>query len=728
MNLPTSFLYGSAAYRPTNPPREEFRKHLTIIKKELKFDIIRLRVQWNHINREPDQYDFGELDELIELCEELGLTAFMEVSLQSAPYWLEEDHPETRYVNVFGQAAELGANESIQVGGYPGLCHHHQPVVDAGARFLTAVADNFKVSKAVLGYDCWNEAHLEPAWISSWGNLGERLYCYCVASRQAFRDWLKERYSTIERLNDTWGRAYRHFGDVNPPIRHGNYADWLDWGRFWHDDLRHHMAWRYGALRASDPDHLIMSHSGAVPPFLPRANAYIHNWKLAEPVDLWGTSLAPHGFNWELADIAGVLDATHSASRGKPWWVNELPGGGGMFGKSAEDGASYAFRRCPVPTVNQYRTWNWLSVVCGSKATIHWCYLEERHGPESGGFGLVRANGEVTPRARGAAETAEILRRHSPVFFDYQPKPQVGILFDPDNCDLLFAMERGDQLYGDAHIGINRAVWRSDNSARYVTYCSMEDLEGLKVLIVPLCLTLPEEVGKAIAKFVEAGGVLVAEARTGQYDHRGFNRPTLPGAGLHEVVGAIEGESICSDPNLYSQFNNPDRLPYPDPLLQGPAIDVTDPIAIKMGTHEYFVPLRPSSGQPIAQSMDHCLAVRNTYGKGVAYYLGTYLSLGIYRGDQEGMQWLLSVLDRHTSPQIRGKDLRPRLIENGDEALLAVFNDSRTESCREKIDLPNPYTSAREVHTDQDHPVTGQQVEVDVAAHGVQVLRMGRGG
>lgn len=44
MNLPESYLYGTAAYRPTNPPQNEFRQHLTCIKRELEFDILRLRV------------------------------------------------------------------------------------------------------------------------------------------------------------------------------------------------------------------------------------------------------------------------------------------------------------------------------------------------------------------------------------------------------------------------------------------------------------------------------------------------------------------------------------------------------------------------------------------------------------------------------------------------------------------------------------------------------------
>ena len=484
------------------------------------------------------------------------------------------------------------------------------------------------------------------------------------------------------------------------------------------------MRWRYGALRDVDPDRFIISHSGAVPPFLPRANAFIHNWKLAEPVDVWGTSMAPMGFNWDLADIAGVLDATRSAAGGKPFWINEMSGGGGMLGHSAETGLAYAFRRTPPPTANDYKTWNWLGVCAGSKATVHWCYLEERTGPEAGGMGLVRAGGEVTSRARGAAETARVLRDHSSLFFDYLPQPQVGILFDPDNSDLLLAMEATDQLYGDAHIGINRAVWQSDNFAKFVTYTTLDDLAGLSVLIVPMCLILTDDVAKAVAKFVERGGVLVAEARTGHFDGRGFNQPILPAGGLTEVVGAIEKEAICSDPSNLPMSNNPNRLPWPDPIYSGPTIQFQEPCEVEMRTTEFLVPMNVTTGIPIAHVGDECVAVRNDYGAGRAYYIGTYLSLAIYRGDLGAMQWLVSLLDHHTTTVIRGNQLRPRLIVQEDEALLAVFNDDRTESHREDIQLPQPYRRAIDIYSEEEYPLNGKNCTVQVDPVSVRVLRL----
>ena len=161
-----------------------------------------------------------------------------------------------------------------------------------------------------------------------WGNMGDRLYCYCEASRKAFRAWLANRYGgNIQTLNEAWPRAYTSFEQINPPILQGHYADWLDWFRFWFDQLQEQVQWRVDLIKQEDPTRMVISHSGAVPPVLPRANACIHNWKLAEPVDMWGTSFAPQAFSWDLATCAQVMEVTRSAARGKPFWISEMAGG-----------------------------------------------------------------------------------------------------------------------------------------------------------------------------------------------------------------------------------------------------------------------------------------------------------------------------------------------------------------------------------------------------------------
>ena len=64
--------------------------------------------------------------------------------------------------------------------------------------------------------------------------------CFCDASTLAFRDWLKERYGSLDQLNYVWGTAFwgQIYGDweeIHPPRKAPafvNPTQQLDWARF----------------------------------------------------------------------------------------------------------------------------------------------------------------------------------------------------------------------------------------------------------------------------------------------------------------------------------------------------------------------------------------------------------------------------------------------------------------------------------------------------------------
>lgn len=719
MHKRRGFVYGTHYHRPPNPPREQHNFHLPRIKNELGFNLVKFRVQWNAIQRRPEEFDFAELAEMFDICDRIDLNTLVEINLETAPYWLERKYPETRYVSAHGHAIELGPYESTQKGGYPGLCFHNVEVREEGERFLRVLIRSFRDRKSLVGYDCWNEPHLEPAWMSNyWGNMGDRLYCYCEASKRAFREWLEERYADIEILNSRWIRAYGDWDDVNPPNRHGHYADWLDWIRFWFDSLSAHMSWRYRIIKEEDPGRFVKSHSGAVPPFLERPNAFINNWTLAAPVDIWGTSFSPKGHNWSLSECAGVMDASRSAARGKEFWISEMSGGAW---------SKRGFGKTPVTRPKDIRAWNWLSIVYGAKSIVYWQYLTECTGPEAGpgAAGLIKYNGEITERAREAARQASLIHSHFHVFEDYTPKTDVAILYDPDNSSLLFAMEGSDVLYVQSHIGYYRAIWESDLFARYLTYASLDDLKE-KILIVPMCLTLLPEVAEAVEKFVQEGGILVADARMGLFDGRGLLQPDLPAYKLTEVAGLREDEALCSDPENRPWVNNPDDLPWPDEIYSGPEITVTSPQPARFRVYGYLAPLLLKGAECIGRWGDICLVARHKYGKGEVYYFGTYLGLALYNGDTGAFSMLSSILKQHTSPPVVGITLRPRLIENDEEGLLLVFNDDKLETHTDSISLSEKYKRAYDIMNQREIPIEDSKIELRIDPEDALVLRLSK--
>ena len=707
-----NFLYGAQYHRPPNPPADQHAYHLERIKNELDFNVVKFRLQWNWLERKRGELYLDEVEKMFRLADELGLGVIAEINLETAPYWLEEKHPEARYVNAHGVAMELGPYDATQSGGYPGLCFHHKEVRDEMERFLSLLINAIKHHKSLLAYDCWNEPHLEPAWqCNYWGDTGDKLYCYCDGSYREFRVWLQKKYGSIEELNNVWGRAYNNFDQLTPPRRHGNYADWLDWMRFWYDTLGEHMVFRYNAIKAADPSREVLSHSGAVPPFLPRATAYIHNWKLAAGVDVWGTSFAPKAPDWRLADMSGVLDATRSAAAGKPWWVAEMSGGC-LYSRGFRN-------KMPYTRPKDVRSWNWMSVVSGAKGISYWCYLTETTGPEAGGFGLVPFSGEITERAKEAARQSKLLNEVHPIIKDYTPNPEVAVLYDPDNTSLLFAMENTDELYSSSFMGYVRAIFECDVCAHYVTYDTFDEISE-KVLIVPMCLTLRRDVAEKIRKFVENGGILISDAKMGLFDERGYLQPVIPSFGLNEVAGLREEESYCSDPSFKPAKNER----WPDPIYNAPPLHISSPLSCDIATSEYLSPLRLEGAEAIGHYENHTVAAHNKYGRGEVWYFGTYVGISISRGDEASLRMVKEILKKYVTPKTSAEVLRPRIIEGADRQLLCVFNDDPYAVHTDEIKLPCGVKRAVSLFDDEKIELTTPTFSLTVDSDDVKVYEL----
>ncbi len=155
------------------------------IAEKYKFNIIRIYSSWVYHHREPDRFTFDELEEVLGYCDEFGLRVLMGVIIEDAPYWLEEAHPETRYVDANDEAFHLGGSGNNVSGGWPGLCLDWEPVRDAAGKFIQEMARTVGKHSSMYAYDCWNEPHIEPAGAHRFtSTVEERLFCYCAQNHR----------------------------------------------------------------------------------------------------------------------------------------------------------------------------------------------------------------------------------------------------------------------------------------------------------------------------------------------------------------------------------------------------------------------------------------------------------------------------------------------------------------------------------------------------------------
>ncbi len=704
------FVYGSAFYRPPNPPASMRREMLRDIAQKYRFNIVRIYPAWVYYNPAPGRFVFDDLEEVMKYCDEFGLRVLMGVVTEEAPYWLEKAHPETRYVDAKGNARRLIDSSNNVSGGWPGLCLDWDEVQTAVRDFIGELARLASSHPSMYAYDCWNEAHIEPAWArSSWALPQEHLYCYCDRTIAKFRRWLEQRYGSLDALNAAWVRRYTDWSEIDPPRDMGTYLDWVDWRNFIIDRDTWEMKFRVEAIRAADDHHLRESHCAFAPPLDSITNSAFNGWRLAECLQTWGMSNFPRWADTPPYLGAARLEAVRSQAAEKPFWMTELQGGRGSGG----------LLQSPHIRPRDIRLWNWLAVAAGAKGIIYWTYHAEATGGEATGFGLVDRDGSETDRVREAALDNHLIQEYWDVLRDYRPKPRVAILTDQDNAILTFAMASHEGPSVESFRGYYKALWKLDQWAEFIEPQGL-DSSPYAVVIVPWHLIGKKDTCERLLRCVENGATLILETSFGLFDERCFYNPVIPPYGLAEAFGYREKENYYQHPR--SEANAVPRAPA-ELIYYQPDIQFSSPLKVSVQANTYLTPIEITSAIPIATCMDQTVASTKRVGKGRVYYLGTNLGASMEAGSEAGIDLLRAIIAPHALPPVPGRKLRPRLIEGSERSLLAVFNDT-PEDQTERLVLPQRFRLATDIHTQEPLRLENGALTVSVPYEDVTVVAL----
>jgi beta-galactosidase len=691
----SDFIYGAQFYHPRSEPRpDQFRSMIEAIANKYEFNIIRIFPPWDYYNPRPSEFKFDDLKQLLDICDEFGLRVLMTLILESAPYWLEQAHPETRLVNAKGEAMHLQGNGGRYTGGAPGLCFDWEVVREAAALFVHELARISAPHPSLYAYDIWNEPCLVDPGYQGLGDttavpVSEQLFCYCDRTTTKFQNWLQTRYGTLDRLNTAWIRSYSDWKAIDPPRSLINmYADWLDWFHFIEECTTEQMKFRAKAVRDVDPNHVLESHTnytGALPTDAVALSG-VQNWRLAEVVDVFGCSLYPNLVGATLEQSAATLDLVRSCAMGKDFWVTEMPGNHFDIGY---------WRSGPTPP-KALRVLNWLAIAGGAKAIIYWQYLTEGLGVEASGFGLVARNGAPTERVEEAARANRLIQARWEVLKNYRPDSQVAIVFDQDNALLTFAGNAKETPSTQSVAGYHKAFWNLDFGVDFIEPSSIPNA-SYKVLVLPWHLIGKKATCESLRRYVEQGGTLILETAFSRFDeHYSFN-PVIPGHGLDEVFGYREQDSIVVE-DAKVPIEALDQAPSgPSPC--DAEIRFSQPIAVKVKAHTYLTPIEVLSAIPIATCHQWTVASMKQVGKGKVYYFGTNFGASIFAGDPGGIELLRATVSNVVRPLVTSSGaIRPRLIRSSARGLLTVFNDTDAHQ-KATITVPAEYKRATDVYS-----------------------------
>jgi beta-galactosidase GanA len=506
-------IFGAQYYRPPFPGRECWDRDFANMAR-LGFNTVKLWAVWNWIEPVQGTLDFTDLDELCALARRHGLEVVINTVPEGSPPWSLAGNEDALYRTARGESITYGGPPNLPSAGWPGLCIDKPEAAALVTGFIRAVAARYRLDENVVAIDVWNEPHLEPMF-----DYRSELLCYCDHSRAAFRTWLKDKYGTIEAINAAWFRRLTDWDEIDPPPRFGTWTDMLDWRLFWMANLARHLRLRVEAARQGAPGKTIQTHvaysamlgnklAGGL------ANELGDEFSLAREVDVFGLSSFP---KWLQGKDHAFVHLAHNevvaeASRGKRFYQVELQGGGGKAGLLGGE----------VPTGGDVTVWNYNTIAAGGKGVLYWQYAPEPAGMESPGFGLTAFDGGNNERSLASGVCA---RELSDKRLDTARRvlPVNAVYLSRKSETLCFCADRREDLYAGSAAGVYRAAYQARIPVRFVHEDYVDSLadEGVKVLYVPMALSLSEKEISAFRRFVEAGGTLVGEAGTGLYDKSG---------------------------------------------------------------------------------------------------------------------------------------------------------------------------------------------------------------
>ena len=707
--------------------KELWRKDVRAIK-DTGFNTVRAWIDWASGQPSEQRYDFETLDVLLELAEEEGLRLVLQVYMDSAPQWVGKKYPDSLFVSSNGQAIKPESS--------PGYCRDHPGVRAADNAFYAALAERARKSKAFVGWDLWSEPHVinwaNPTWIPN------PEFCFCPNTLRRYRSWLEKKYGSLEKLNTAWYRRFTTWEDVEPSRMSTilSYTDYIDWKSFIVAKLGEDLRDRYQAVKNVVPSHIVTSHAAGVGLFASPHHweGQADDWTMAREVDFYGTSFYPKHSAFVDRDVqwrAALLDFTRSFGYDegrKGFWVGELQGGFGTISVNVS----------PTVMPDDLRIWTWSALARGAKGINYYAWYPMSSGYESGGFGLNQLDGTITERAKAAGEIARIVDRHQQLFLDARPpRAEVAVIYNP-LAHFVGGRQRAAAYGGpqgevvgierDSLLGVHRALFRQNVPLDYVhiNALSVEKLSQYKLVIFPYPLMMPEAAAAVLKEYVSRGGALVAEARLGWNNERGYASERIPGLGLWEVMGARE-VAIETPPGGRTTIR------WAGTSVPGIADGVVLP------GRWYKEVLEPISNQAhtVGRFDDGAAgAVMSSYGRGKTLMLGSYVSAAAQStptSDAERFfDWLLQWAGVSYPVLVTGSaSVEVRLLESGSDIIAFVFNHTGSRA-KSQVGLRLRSDMSRAVDI-----VTGAVVrtarkgdhlvfEVDLPVAGVQVMRIGR--
>ncbi len=494
---------------------------------------------WAQLEPEEGKYNFAWLDRALQLADKYKLKVIMCTSTATPPVWLVRKHPDVLATSENGNQ------------------------MDHGARQHASFSSNYYRSYSMTMIEELGKRYGKDTRVAGWqlDNEPRRFLDYGEDATQRFRNWLKEKYKTIDVLNNAWGNnfwsgTYTDFDEINIP-KHSQ------WGINLHQRLDHY---RFADSETAS----FLDEQARVLRKYTTQNQYItSNYIPMYDVGYIGMSreldfvaytrymvyggdkgIGPKGYRvGEYSRIAMANDFFRPLK--SVYGVMELQPGQVNWGSIN-----------PQPLPGAMRLWLWHVFAGGSKFTCTYRYRAPLYGYEAFHYGIVGTDG-VTPTP-GGLEFTQFIKEIRLLRGKYDSKSELpqnylerktGILFNSDNVQAINLNKQTTEWNTEGHfLKYFKAVKSFGAPVDFVR--DTTNFENYPVLIVPAYQMTDQPMIDKLTRYAEKGGNLVLTCRTGLQDKNGH----LWEAKFYQPMWKLLGAEIKSYDLLMP--HSPDKISF----------------------------------------------------------------------------------------------------------------------------------------------------------------------
>ncbi|QKS73359.1 beta-galactosidase [Paenalkalicoccus suaedae] len=470
-----------------------FEQDLALMK-EAHINVVSIGIfSWVTLEPEEGTFTFEWLDTVMDRLATEGISAFLATPTGARPAWMSQKYPEVLRVTAARQRNLHGER------------HNHcmtSPVYrEKTALINTLLTERYKDHPALIGWHISNEYGGD---------------CHCDNCQTAFREFLKDKYKTLEALNHAWwttfwSHTYTDWEQIESPAPHGEksvHGLALDWKRFVTSQTIDFYLHEVASIRQAGSDLLVTTN------FM-EAFEGLDYWQFAKYVDVisWDSYPTWHTPGKALETAVWTAfnhDLMRSLKGGQPFMLME---------STPAQTNWQPVSKLKKPGMHELSS---LQAIAHGSDTVQYFQWRQSRGSSEKFHGAVISH-EGTNKTRVFQDVARLGSRLTELddVVGTTVPAKAAIMFDWDNRWAIKESQgpRNQGMYYEETVREHyQILWERGIPTDVIS--PKHALHSYDLVIVPMLYMMTEQTASALEQYVKQGGTLVTTYWSGVVDER----------------------------------------------------------------------------------------------------------------------------------------------------------------------------------------------------------------